>query len=157
MTLIVFTPPANTIPSPHQFFCYRALYSCWLRSMYSFFLGPQMWQLVRSGGCLSQTVLRWRLFLTRWQQLQVKPECAWLSKADRQLRRKTNPIPDYHSTSESKDGLRVAFLQIFHLRIFEHHYVKHPQILKCKIHEYGKSVKYKPFNSIQYLAHHRNV
>ena len=44
--------------------------------------------------------------------------CVWLSKADCQLRRKTNPIPDYHSTSESKDSLRVAHLQIFHLRIF---------------------------------------
>ena len=31
---------------------------------------------------------------------------------------KMNPIPDYHSTSESIDSLRVAFLQIFHLRIF---------------------------------------
>ena len=29
---------------------------------------------VRSGGCLSQTALRRRLFLTRWQQLQRKPE-----------------------------------------------------------------------------------
>ena len=55
-----------------------------------------------------------RFVLMQWQQLwgfctDTREYCTWPSKVDRQLRRKTNRVPEHHSASESKYSQVRAF------------------------------------------------